>query len=131
MDKLNKINLNIGAIKNDLQQQAKKRVEEKKEEKAGEKPQIAHEQVDPDVLMEAMKKHGMNNLNLVMASGNVASKTITDAIDFFTSAVSPEMHKDLTDKVKLIFKAEFPAAQMDPEVITEVVDNMLFEALTA
>lgn len=131
MDKLNNINFKLGSVNNDLFKEKAKKEPVENEQKPVAQPKVECKNVDPDKVLDAMKKHGVHNLNHVVASGKVASKSITDSMDFFTSAISPETHRNLTEKVKTVFQQEFPSAQMDPEVIAEVVDNIIFETLTA
>jgi hypothetical protein len=132
VDKLNRINVNIGSVNNDLQQQSKNNQEaEKKEVQEKEQVKPEYKQVDPDRLMDAMKRHGVHNFNHVMASGKVGSKSISDAVNYFTNSISPKQHTELTDKVKAVCKQEFPRSELDPDIIAEVVDNIIFETLTA
>jgi capsular polysaccharide biosynthesis protein len=131
VDKLNRINVNINNVQGDMQQRARKEEAEQKEVKEQEQIRAEHKHVDPDKLMDAMKKHGLHNLNHVMASGKVASKTISDAINYFTDAISPQKHAEITNKVCEVFKQEFPGAKLDRDVVEEVVDNLIFDALTA
>lgn len=131
VDKLNKLNFNIGAVNHDLNKQKQAPVEEQKEAKASDKPLVAQNYVDPEKVLDAMKKHGIHNMNHVVASGNVGYKSITDAINFFTDTVSPEMHSKLTEKVKVACQQEFPKTDIAPDIIAEVVDNLLFDALLA
>lgn len=131
VDKLNRINVNIGKVNNDLAKNAEKQPKQEAEKNPVDKPALANSYLDPDKVLDAMKKHGIHNLNHVMASGKVGCKSITEAVDFFTSAISPEMHARLTLKVQEACKKEFPSVNINPDVIAEVVDNLLFDALIA
>jgi hypothetical protein len=131
VDKLNRINVNIGNVNNDLAKHAEKQPKPEAEQKAPEKPALVQAHLDPDKVLDAMKKHGIHNLNHVMASGKVGCKSIQDSIDCFTNAISPEMHTQLTSKVQEACKKEFPQANIHPDVIAEVVDNLLFDVLIA
>lgn len=131
MDKLNGIRLNLGNVRNDLKNQSAQQKKEDQPAPQAEKAPVVTNQVDPEKVMDAMKKHGIHNLNHVMAQGKVASTSIQEAMDFFTKAITPQMHTDLTEKVKQACAKEFPAGKVHPDVITEVVDNIIFDSLTA
>lgn len=130
VDKLNRINVNIGKVNNNLQKESSKQAHEDAE-KAPAKTNVSTNHVDPDKVMDAMKKHGLHNMNHVMASGQVGSKSITESINYFTSVMTPENHAKITEKVKATCQQEFPTLQISPDVISEVVDNLIFNSLLA
>lgn len=130
MDKLNSINVNIGKVNSNLQKESSKQSKEETE-KAPEQNAVSTNYVDPDKVMDAMKKHGLHNMNHVMASGQVGSKSITDSINYFTSVMTPENHAQITEKVKATCQKEFPTLQIDSDVVSEVVDNLIFNSLLA
>ncbi|MGD9579934.1 MAG: hypothetical protein AB7V50_01045 [Vampirovibrionia bacterium] len=130
VDKLNRINVNVGSVNNNLQKESSQQAQEEVEV-TQENTTVATNHVDPDTVMDAMKKHGLHNMNNVMASGQVGSKSITDSINYFTSAISPEKHAQITEKVKDVCKQEFPTLQMNSDTLSEVVDNLIFNSLLA
>ena len=130
VDKLNRININIGNVQPDKQNVFKGDNAEK-EVKNPEEALVAKNYIDPDKVLDAMKRQGLHNLNHVMASGNVGSKSISDAMNHFTSMITPQIHSEITEKVKAVCAKEFPSANIHPDVIAETVDNIIFEAISA
>lgn len=131
VDKLNKVNVNVGSVNNDLLKQSSKQEANEQRPIEEEKAPVEYESIDPEKVLDAMKKHGVNNFCQAMASGKIACKSITESMDFFANTITPELHTKLTDRVKNVFKKEFPTADPDPDLITEVVDDIIFDALTA
>ena len=130
VDKLNRININVGNIQS-KNQNASKGDKAEKEQNVPEQSLVAQNHVDPDKVLDAMKRQGLHNFNHVMASGNVGSKSITEAVNQFTSMITPEMHSEITEKVKAVCAQEFPTSKIHPDVIAEAVDNIIFESLSA
>ena len=129
MDKLNKIGLNINAVQNDLQKQPKKQEQEEITSTPKEALKPEYQQLDPDKIFDAMKRHGLQNLGQIIASNTPASNSIKDNMDYFIQNITPEKHQQITAKAQEIFKKEFPNVEMKPDLISDVVDNIIFEAL--
>jgi len=129
MGKLDKINLNIGSVKNDLKQKSKKQKTEEVDTTV-ETSKVEYQQVEPDKILEAMKKHGLQKLGKLKNSNEDSSDTVKESVNYFITNVTPEKHEEITKKVKDVFVEEFPNAEMQPDLISDVVDNLIFEALT-
>jgi hypothetical protein len=132
VDKLNKISGQyVGSVNNDLNKSSKQQQEVEQDDKQEASPAIECKNLEPDKVMDAMKQFGLHNLNNVMASGNVTNKSISDAMNHFTSNITPEMHENITKKVEDVIAKEFPNANVNQDLVAGIVDELIFSALGA
>lgn len=129
MDKINGFNPFTGKVQNDLAKESSKKQPEGSEAETVDANAAVYTSLDPDQVMDAMKKHGLYNMVNIKKNNDSSLLSISQSVEHFTSQVPPENYNNLTKKVSEACSKEFPNQKLDPEFIAQVVENIIFETL--
>lgn len=129
MDKINGFNPFTGKVQNDLAKESSKKQPEKSDAEKVDTNAAVYSALDPDQVMNAMKKHGLYNMVNIKKNNDPALLSISQSMEHFTSQIPPENYNNLTKKVTEACSKEFPNQKLDSEFISQVVENIIFESL--